>query len=101
MSKDYNIPSATLSDIMMLNESELMQESTSSPRFERLPTSNDTGETLSFLQAFKTPSESGNLRYFSFGDEEDAVSSSSRKRFSRPKEAVVDPDLLVIFSFFQ
>jgi len=58
MSHDQYIPSATLSDILMLNESELMngeEDGSMVPMSPGRSRSNDTGETLSFLKHFNTP----------------------------------------------
>ena len=85
MSKDYQIP-ATLSDIMMLNESELMNGDDSpldSPRGSVPMQMSDTGETLSFLKHFNTP-ESGALRFMSF-DEEDVLGGRNTGDF-HPKD---------------
>ena len=88
MSKDYHIPSATLSDLMMLNESELMNGDAmdsplDSPRGSAPMQMSDTGETLSFLKHFNTP-ESGALRFMSF-DEEDVLGGKKTGDF-HPKD---------------
>ena len=83
MSKDYQIP-ATLSDIMMLNESELMNGDDSPLDSPSVPMQmSDTGETLSFLKHFNTP-ESGALRFMSF-DEEDVLGGRNTGDF-HPKD---------------
>ena len=86
MSKDYHIPPVTLSDLMMLNESELMNGDAAeleSPRGAAPMQTSDTGETLSFLRHFNTP-ESGALRFMSF-DEEDVLGAKKTGDF-HPKD---------------